>query len=70
MGHEWARDILRQCREQDVAFFFKQSSARQPERGTALTVKNEDFGVYEQREIREMPPLPAVTREAREAITA
>jgi len=70
MDHEWARAILRQCREQDVAFFFKQSSARQPERGTALTVENEEFGVYEQREIREMPTLPAVTREAREAITA
>ena len=67
MDHEWARDIYRQCREQDVAFFFKQSSARQPERGTALTVYNEDFGTYEQRTIRELPPTPAVTERAREA---
>lgn len=70
MDHEWARDILRQCREQDVAFFFKQSSARQPERGTALTVKNEDFGVYEQREIREMPALPEMTERARSGVTS
>lgn len=63
MDHSWARDIYRQCRNQGVAFFFKQSSARQPERGTMLTVENEDHGVYEQREIQEMPKLhPAVTR--------
>ncbi len=65
MEHEWARDILRQCREQDVHFFFKQSAALRPETGTRLTVRNEDFGVFEQRSIREVPPLPAVTERAR-----
>ena len=68
MEHEWGRDILRQSREQDVKFFFKQSSARQPERGTALSIKNESFGVYEQREIREMPDVPLVSQEARDAL--
>lgn len=68
MDHEWARDILRQCREEDVPFYFKQSSGRYPETGTALTVEREDYGVFEQREIREFPALPDVTREAREAI--
>jgi len=67
MNHAWARDILRQCRRDDVKFFFKQSSARQPERGTALTVKDEDFGGYVQKEIREMPEYPPATRRARDA---
>jgi len=68
MDHEWAREILKQCRRDDVAYFFKQSSARQPERGTALSVLNEDFGVYEQREIREMPEFHPAVVEAREAM--
>lgn len=33
MEHDWARKIYRQCREQDVAFYFKQSSAARPETG-------------------------------------
>lgn len=70
MEHEWARDILEQCRRDDVAFFFKQSSGRQPETGTALTVENEDFGVYEQREIREMPALHPDVVKAREVMVA
>lgn len=67
MEHEWARDLLRQCREQDVAYFFKQSSGRYPETGTELTVEVEvgDGVIYQQREIREFPPLPQVTIEAR-----
>lgn len=65
MEHEWARDLLRQAREQDVAFYFKQSSGRRPETGTRLTVENEQFGVYEQRRIQEYPPLPDSTRKAR-----
>lgn len=68
MNHAWAREIYQQCREQDVAYFFKQSSARQPERGTALTVKDE-HGMFVQREIREVPePHPAVQR-AREEVS-
>jgi protein gp37 len=63
MEHSWARSIYRQCREQDVAFYFKQSSGRYPETGTALSIYNEDYGMYEQREIREIPtPSMAVTR--------
>lgn len=66
MDHAWARAIYRQCREQDVAFYFKQSSARKSETGTALTVFNEVYGIYEQRRIREMPdPVPAVQRARR-----
>lgn len=64
MDHSWAREILDAARRNDVAYFFKQSSARQPERGQALTVERED-GVTVQREIREMPDLPEVTVNAR-----
>jgi protein gp37 len=63
MDHAWARAIYRQCRSQDVAFYFKQSSARKSEQGTALTVYNADHEIYEQRRIREVPdPAPAVQR--------
>jgi protein gp37 len=67
MNHSWARDILRQCRRDDVKFFFKQSSARQPEQGTALTVKDTTRDIYVQKEIREVPEYPLVTRRARDA---
>jgi protein gp37 len=66
MDHEWARDILRQCRRNDVAFHFKQSSAATNETGTRLTVKNEQYGVYEQRVIREFPPVPECVQNARD----
>jgi protein gp37 len=66
MDHAWARAIYRECREQDVAFYFKQSSARKSEQGTALTVYNADHEIYEQRRIREIPePAPAVQRARR-----
>jgi protein gp37 len=39
MDHAWARSILRQCREQHVAFFFKQSSGPYPGRGCELDGK-------------------------------
>ncbi|WP_077152456.1 DUF5131 family protein [Halorubrum tropicale] len=68
MDHEWARDIFQQCRDQDVAFFFKQSSARKPERGQRLTVRNEEWGTYEQRKIQELPDLPEPTKRARRAM--
>lgn len=67
MDHVWARNILKAARRDDVAFFFKQSSARQPETGQALTVKRD--GVSVQKEIREVPDLPAVTEEARSTAT-
>jgi len=70
MEHAWAREILQQCREHDVPFHFKQSSASTNESGTLLSVKNEDYGVFEQREIREFPPVPDVTQEARREVMA
>jgi protein gp37 len=36
MDHGWARSLLRQCRRQGVAFFFKQSAAPRNETGTEL----------------------------------
>jgi protein gp37 len=67
MDHAWAREIYRQCREQDVTFFFKQSSGRFPETGTALTVKNEETGLFEQREIRDLPAVAEAVDRARAA---
>lgn len=66
MEHAWARDLLRQAREQDVAYFFKQSSGRHPETGAELSVERKygDLTIYEQREIREFPDPPQVTRES------
>lgn len=68
MEHSWARDIYRQCRDQDVAFFFKQSSGPRPETGTALTLRDPEMGTFVQREIRELPSLPGMTQRAREAM--
>ena len=66
MDHAWARDLYRQCRDQDVCFYFKQSSARTSEQGTHLTVYNDEHGVYDQRRIRDVPtPAPAVQRARR-----
>lgn len=42
--------------------------SRQYERGTALTVKNEEFGVYEQREIRDMSDFNRAVIRARESV--
>lgn len=62
MPHEWVWPIKDACRDQDVAFFFKQSSAPQSETGTALRCPD---GI--QREFREMPDLPQMTIRARKA---
>jgi protein gp37 len=67
MDHAWARDLYRQCRDQDVAFYFKQSSARKSEQGTHLTVYNEEYRIYEQRRIREMPEPAHAVQQARHA---
>lgn len=70
MEHEWAREVLEQCREQDVRYHFKQSSAATNETGTRLTVYREDFGIYEQRRIREFPEVPESVQRARQKIAA
>jgi len=70
MDHAWARDLLRQCRAQDVVYHFKQSSASTNETGIRLTVENEEFGVFEQRKIREFPETPDSVVEAREVLLA
>jgi protein gp37 len=67
MDHAWARAIYRQCQQQDVRFYFKQSSAQKSEQGTRLTVYNAEHGIYEQRRIREIPkPARAVQRARRD----
>lgn len=57
MEMDWARDLLRQCREQDVAFFFKQQSGLRPEENPRITVEQQhgDKTVYAQEEVREFP---------------
>lgn len=70
MDHAWARAIYRECREQDVHFYFKQSSARTSEQGTRLTVYNAEHEIYEQRRIRETPAPAAAVQRARRAIQA
>jgi protein gp37 len=62
MAHEWVWPIRRACMQQDVAFFFKQSSAAQPEQGQALRCPD---GV--RREFREMPQENEAVVEARNA---
>lgn len=63
MAHEWVWPIRRACMEKDVAFFFKQSSAPQPEQGQALRCPD-----GKRREFREMPEMHDVVEEARERI--
>lgn len=66
MKDEWARNILQQCRDAGIPFFYKQGSARYPETDTKLLVENEEFGIYEKREIREFPEWPEEVTSARE----
>jgi protein gp37 len=65
MAHEWVWPIRRACMEQNLQFFFKQSSAHQPEQGQALRCPD---GV--RREFREMPEMPEATQKARQAMKA
>lgn len=62
MEHAWARSIRDQCAEQDTAFFFKQSSGRRPDTGRRL--QEAEFRGGQKYEA--FPPLPDVTRRARE----
>ena len=61
MSHEWVWPIRRACMEQDVAFFFKQSSAPQPEQGQALRCPD---GI--RREFRELPRIHDAVQTARD----
>jgi len=63
MAHEWVWPIKEACREQDIAFFFKQSSGARPETGTALRCPD-----AVRREFRELPDLPDTTLRARAAL--
>lgn len=62
MAHEWVWPIQQACMQRDVAFFFKQSSAAQPEQRQALRCPD---GV--RREFREMPQENEAVVEARSA---
>ena len=66
MDHDWAGEILEACRRDDVAFFFKQSAARHPERNPYLTLANPETGLHEQRKIQEMPAIAPAVQKARE----
>lgn len=58
MAHEWVWPIRRACMQQDVAFFFKQSSAARPESEPYLRCPD-----GKRREFRGLPePNPAVQR--------
>lgn len=48
MDHAWARAIRNQCVEQDVAFFFKQSSGARTEMGTALVEEDGSTSIWQQ----------------------
>ena len=62
MAHEWVWPIKDACREQDVAFFFKQSSAKTSESGKELRCRD-----GQKRTFQELPELPEGTVRARKA---
>jgi len=62
MNHEWVWPIKDACRKHDVAFFFKQSSARSSESGQKLRCRDNTY-----RSFREIPDPSQVTIRAREA---
>ena len=63
MAHEWVWPIRRACMKQNVAFFFKQSSAAQPEQEQVLRCPD---GI--RREFRELPEMNEAVEKAREAM--
>lgn len=63
MAHEWVWPIRRACMDQNVAFFFKQSSGARPEQGQALRCPDGT-----RREFREMPEPHEVVKEARREV--
>lgn len=61
MDPEWARDLLRAAREQDVAMLFKQHSGPYPEHSRALAIERQAPGggtITETREFNEFPETP------------
>lgn len=55
MQPAWARNLIRACRRQDVAVFFKQHSGRHPESDVTLSYPMPDS---EPRRFEEFPDLP------------
>lgn len=68
MEHAWARELLTQARQHDVAYWFKQSSGRYPETNPYLTVPR--GGVDVQVELHEYPEVPEITERARAGLEA
>lgn len=56
MDHAWARNIRDACTRQGVAFFFKQSAHRMPERGRALLEENGEAWEWNQFPGQMTPP--------------
>jgi hypothetical protein len=48
MPHLWARNILEQCLERNIPYYFKQSSHYQTENGTALHMGDGTFWEFNQ----------------------
>lgn len=59
MPHAWARHIRDLCTDQNVAYFFKQSSAYRTELGTSLRHEDGTFWVWQQYPGQLTPPQPA-----------
>jgi protein gp37 len=66
MEHSWARNIRHQCKRDNVAFFFKQSSAEISETGTQLETINPETQTYLYQTIKEMPPMNEAVKKARD----
>lgn len=54
MEPEWARDVIQECREQDVAIFFKQHSGAQSESDPEIDLQDGQGS----RRIEEFPTVP------------
>lgn len=60
MKHEWAENLMYQCIDSEVAFFFKQSSHRFTERGTQLRLS--DGSIWEWRQFPDARRLPRLVK--------
>ena len=59
MPHAWARHLRDLCVSQNVAFFFKQSSAARTEMGTSLRHDDGSFWTWQQWPDQRDEPRPA-----------